>query len=86
MSAPSEDQIQREICAFIASLLGRPCEPHADLRAIGVDSIAFLELVIFIEKRFKVPLPLELITASHLSTVQSLTAHLVALSSPNTQA
>ena len=86
MSALSKEQAQTEICAFVASLLGRPCAHTDDLRSIGVDSIAFLELVIFVEKRFHVPLPLELITASHVSTVESLASHLVALSQATTPA
>lgn len=86
MIAPPDQQIETEICSFVASLLGRSCEPQDDLRSIGVDSIAFLEVVIFIEKRFKVPLPLDLITSSHAATVRLLASHLATLRSPSTPA
>lgn len=77
----SSQQIQSEICAFLTSLLGKSCEPQDDLRALGVDSIAFLELIIFIEKKLHVPLPLDLITSQPVSTIHALTTQLVSIQS-----
>lgn len=84
MSLPPAEQIASEICNFVDSLVGQRCSATDDLRALGVDSIAFLELVIFIEKRFKVPLPLDLITSHALSTPALLTQHLLALTAEDT--
>ena len=75
----SSDQIQSEICTFVSSLTGQECTPDADLKGLGIDSIAFLEVVIFIEKKLLIPLPLELITSQPVTTVAALTTHLTAL-------
>ena len=79
MQAVPPHEIEREICSFVTSLTGRACAPHDDLKAIGIDSIAFLELVIFLEKRLAIPLPLELITAQPITTISGLTVQLASL-------
>lgn len=76
MNSLSADDLRAEICSFLSSMLGREISPRDDLKANGLDSIAFLELVIFIEKRLKIPLPLDLLTAAPLTTVDALIAHL----------
>ena len=63
----------------MSSLVGHECTPDEDLKALGIDSIAFLEVVIFIEKKLQIPLPLELITAQPVTTVTALTTHLTSL-------
>ena len=78
MENPSAADLEHDICRFVAEMLGCPCSPHDDLRKLGLDSIAFLELVIFIEKRCQVPLPLELMAAAPLTTVSALVARLAA--------
>jgi acyl carrier protein len=76
MNSLSADNLRAEICSFISSMLGTEVASHDNLKAKGLDSIAFLELVIFIEKRLKIPLPLDLLTAAPLTTVDALIAHL----------
>lgn len=73
------DKLRAEVCTFIEALVGRSVLPSEDLRSIGVDSIAFLELVIFLEKQLGIPLPLQLLTAHPLTTVQALLEHIVTL-------
>lgn len=77
MDREASEHIQNEICLFLGQMIGRPCTMHDDLRALGVDSIALLELVIFIENKFKIPLPLELITSTPMTTVAALIQHLL---------
>lgn len=79
MRVLSSEQIQSEICGFVSSLAGQECAPDADLKGLGIDSIAFLEIIIFIEKKLHIPLPLELITSQPVTTVASLTRHLTSL-------
>lgn len=57
-------------------MLGEPCSPHDDLRAKGLDSVGFLELVIFIEKQLHIPLPVQIITSTPIPTVEALLARL----------
>lgn len=83
MSPSHTDDVLSELCTFITSLVGQRCLEDSDLRGLGVDSIAFLELVIFIEKRFKVPFPLELITSHSLTTPALVAHHVVALLARN---
>ncbi len=79
MNSFSADDLRAEICSFLSSVLGRDISPCDELKAKGLDSIAFLELVIFIEKRLKIPLPLDLLTAAPLTTVDALIAHLLSI-------
>lgn len=81
MQSFSEEHLQTELCAFITSMVGKPCAPHDELRALGLDSIGFLEVVIFLEKTLKIPLPLDLITSQPLSTVAALAAGIIQLPS-----
>jgi acyl carrier protein len=63
MSTSSAARVEEEIRSFVTGMLGTACGPDADLKGLGLDSIGFLELAIFIEKRFSIPLPLEIIAA-----------------------
>jgi acyl carrier protein len=72
MNTASNEQLRAEICSFLEAIVGRQVAPADDLRALGVDSIAFLELVIFLEKRLSIPLPLQILTAQPVTTVQAL--------------
>jgi acyl carrier protein len=76
MRALSQQQLESEICSFVTSLTGQPCAPDTELKELGVDSIAFLEVVIFVEKKLSIPLPLELITSRPITTVAALVTHL----------
>lgn len=75
-------QLESEICSFVTTLTGEACSPDTDLKSLGVDSIAFLEVVIFIEKSLSIPLPLELITSQPITTVSALAARLQTLTTP----
>jgi hypothetical protein len=77
----SEEHLQSELCAFITSMVGRPCAPHDELSALGLDSIGFLEVVIFLERTLHIPLPLELMTSQPLSTVAALATRVTTLPS-----
>jgi acyl carrier protein len=80
MNNLSKEDIQIEICRFLSDMLGQSVAPHDELRAKGLDSIGFLELIIFIEKQLKVPFPIQLMTATPLTTAEALTERVVALS------
>lgn len=81
MQPLSEEHLQSELCAFISSMMGKPCSAHDELHDLGLDSIGFLEVVIFLEKSLQIPLPLDLLTAQPLSTVAALAASLTNLRS-----
>lgn len=83
MRAPSPTQLESDICSFVTTLTGETCAPDSDLKALGVDSIAFLEVVIFIEKKLSIPLPLELITTQPITTVSALAHQLAHLTAPS---
>jgi acyl carrier protein len=57
-------------------MTGQRCDPDTDFKALGVDSVAFLEVVIFLEKKLSIPLPLELITARSITCVSGLVTQL----------
>lgn len=79
MNVQSGERLQDEICRFLSSILGSDVGPCDDLRAKGLDSVAFLELVIFLERSLSIPLPLELVTAAPLTTAQALSERLMAI-------
>lgn len=76
MESLSAAALEQDICRFIAEMQGCKCLPSDDLKKLGLDSIAFLELVIFVEKRCRIPLPLELMAAAPLTTVSALVARI----------
>jgi acyl carrier protein len=59
-------------------MLGQTVTPYEDLRAKGLDSVGFLEVVIFIEKELRIPFPLQLMSGSPITTVEAITEHLTA--------
>lgn len=77
MENSSVTNLEQDICRFVADMLDCQCSPHDDLKKLGLDSIAFLELVIFIEKRCQIPLPLELMAAAPMITVSALVERLL---------
>ena len=80
MTKISEEHIQGEICQFLSDMLGQSVTPHDELRAKGLDSVGFLELIIFIEKQLRVPFPIQLMTSTPLTTVEALAERVLALS------
>ncbi|MFN4894392.1 MAG: phosphopantetheine-binding protein [Pseudomonadota bacterium] len=77
MEHDSRAHIQGAICRFLSDMLGQPVAPHDELRAKGLESVGFLELVIFIEKQFHLPLPLQLLSSTPVTTVEALVEQLV---------
>jgi acyl carrier protein len=61
-------------------MLGQTVTPHDELRAKGLDSVGFLELIIFIEKQLLIPFPIQLMTATPLTTAEALAERVLALS------
>jgi acyl carrier protein len=80
MTSLSKEYIEAEICRFLSDMLSQPVGPHDELRARGLDSIGFLELIIFIEKQLRIPFPIQLMTATPLTTAQALAERVVVLS------
>ena len=77
MEHDSRAHIQGAICRFLSDMLGQTVTPHDELRAKGLDSVGFLELIIFIEKQFHLPLPLQLLSAAPVTTVEALVDRIV---------
>lgn len=69
-----------ELCRFLSSevLQGEASvEVDAELTALGVDSFSLMELVLFVERRFGVVLPMERLTPETTRTVRALSACVV---------
>jgi acyl carrier protein len=63
---------REDVLRFLSQATGQTCTVKDSCADLGVDSVLFLELVIFVEKRFGIPLPLQLLTSHPLTTIQSL--------------
>lgn len=64
-----------ELADFLATdVLAGGVRPGADdvLADLGVDSFALMEVVLFVERRYGVVLPLERLTPEHTRTVAAL--------------
>lgn len=68
MASFNVEHIQDEICRFLSNMAGERIHPSDDLRSKGIDSVALLELVIYIERELKIPFPLELLTSKPITT------------------
>jgi|688.fasta_scaffold2325844_1 acyl carrier protein len=66
------EHIQSEICGFLSNLTGECVLSGDDLRSKGIDSVALLELVIYIERELKIPFPLDLLTSQPVNTARDL--------------
>jgi acyl carrier protein len=74
MAPFDHEHIQIEICRFLSNLAGESVNPSDDLRSKGIDSVALLELVIYIERELKIPFPLDLLTSKPVNTALDLSA------------
>lgn len=79
MTKPDLDELCSDICQFLGSMVGSEVRPEDELQSQGVDSIAFLELVIFLERKLSIPLPLDILTTKPLTTARALTEQLDAI-------
>jgi acyl carrier protein len=68
-------QIQEKLIAQVASILSvdsKKIKPEAPLHTLGVDSLSFVELLVFIEKEFKIKLMESGLQAEDFKTISSL--------------
>ncbi len=70
-------EVARELSGFLRSQLQgeeAPIQSSTPLRDIGLDSFAIMELLLFIEKRFAVKVPLSKLTSENLHSIDSLSS------------
>jgi len=78
-------RLRQELCAFLgAEVLGTglPVDEDAVLADLGVDSFSVMELVLFLERRFGVILPMDRLTPDALRSVRTLAATVACAASP----
>lgn len=76
MSAQDMDAIAAELRQFLATeVLGRQdaVDDDAVLAELGVDSFALMEVILFIERRWSVVLPMDRLTPEAVRTLRGLT-------------
>ncbi len=69
------NQIENKLISRLSSILSvdsTTLKPELPLHALGVDSLSFVELLVFIEKEFKVKLMESGMTKDDFSTIRSL--------------
>ncbi|MCX5694859.1 MAG: acyl carrier protein [Candidatus Omnitrophica bacterium] len=66
-----EEKLIRQIAAIL-SMDSTKIKPEAPLHSLGVDSLSFVELLVFIEKEFKIKLMESGLTGEDFKTVHSL--------------
>ncbi len=68
-------QTEEKLIKQIASMLSvdsQKIKPEVPLHALGVDSLSFVELLVFIEKEFKIKLMESGLTGEDFKTIHSL--------------
>ena len=73
--ALSTKQIEEKLVDQIATILSvdsKKIKPEVPLHILGVDSLSFVELLVFIEKEFKIKLMESGLQAGDFKTVSSL--------------
>ena len=66
-----EEKLIRQIAAIL-SIDSKKIKPEALLHSLGVDSLSFVELLVFIEKEFSIKLMESGLTGDDFKTIQSL--------------
>lgn len=82
---PPMDDIQRTLRAFLVDELldpGVSLSADAELAALGVDSFALMEVLLFVERRWGVPVPMDRLTPENTRTVASLAACIAEVVAP----
>ena len=67
--------LEAEICKFVKeNLLASSVEftPQTELSKIGLDSFSMIEIILFLERKFGVELPDEILTPENIKSVSSL--------------
>ena len=75
MNIPEKAEIHQALLAFLESAIVEKdfeISIHTPFRQVGIDSLAIIELVLFIERRFKVTIPEDELIPVNLSSVESL--------------
>ena len=68
-------QVEEKLICQIATILSadsKKIKPEAPLHSLGVDSLSFVELLVFIEKEFKIKLMESGLTGEDFKTIHSL--------------
>jgi acyl carrier protein len=73
-----EESLIREVAAILSRDPGL-IEPETPLHEMGVDSLGFVELLVVIEKKFKIKLMESGLTRSDFRTIRSLSEKIGAL-------
>jgi len=71
----TEEKLINQI-ALILSLDSSKIKPDVQLHTLGVDSLSFVELLVFIEKEFKIKLMESGLAREDFKTIQSLAARI----------
>ena len=66
-----EDKLIRQVAAILA-VDKEKIKPEVPLHTLGVDSLSFVELLVFIEKEFKIKLMESGLTSEDFKTIHSL--------------
>jgi diaminopimelate decarboxylase len=73
------DEVARALTAFInASIMARsrPIQPHDDLEAAGLDSMALIRVLVFIEAEFGFWVPDEDLSAENIASATALARYI----------
>ncbi|MDP2863296.1 MAG: acyl carrier protein [Desulfobacterales bacterium] len=73
-----EESLIREVAAILSKDPGL-IEPEIPLHEMGVDSLGFVELLIVIEKKFKIKLMESGLTRNDFRTIRSLSSKIKAM-------
>jgi len=73
-----EESLIREVAAILSRDPGS-IEPEIPLHEMGLDSLGFVELLVVIEKRFKIKLMESGLTRNDFRTIRSLSSKIGAL-------
>lgn len=74
-NGPSVDKIATSLCDFLRENILAPeveVTPNTELSLIGIDSYSLMELILFIERRYGLILPVEMLTPENTATVYAL--------------
>ena len=66
-----EDKLVQEIAAILSTDAAK-IKPDVPLHALGIDSMSFVEILVFIEKTFKLQLIESGLTREDFATIRSL--------------
>jgi len=85
-SSVTLDSVRDELRRFLEGHVLAPdmqCPEEARLADLGVDSFALMEIILFVERRYQVSVPLDVLTPENVESVASLSACLHGLLTPS---